>query len=246
MKLLVSVETVDEAQVACDAGCAILDIKNPREGSLGANFPWVLRDIKKRLPDMTCETSATIGDLPHKPGTAALAAYAVASMGIDYVKAGLQGSTTRAEALEMMRAVKRAVALANPKARAVAAGFADWRRFDGLSPADLVWAAREAQIGACLIDTYIKDGSTLFDHFSSSELEDFIGRCREAGILCALAGSIRAEHLPELARLDPDLIGVRGALCTDARDRRSVIDPARTREFIMLTAKATEQQARAV
>ena len=93
MKLLVSVESVEEARVAVEAGCAVLDIKNPNEGSLGANFPWVLKEIMDQFPNLECETSATVGDLPHKPGTGALAAYAVASMGLDYVKAGLYAST---------------------------------------------------------------------------------------------------------------------------------------------------------
>jgi len=39
---------------------------------------------------MNCETSATIGDLYHKPGTAALAGYSVASLGIKYVALVIQ------------------------------------------------------------------------------------------------------------------------------------------------------------
>src|SRR3990172_3448324 len=125
MKLLVSVENLEEARVAVECGCAVLDIKNPNEGSLGANFPWVLKEIMAEFPNLECETSATIGDLPHKPGTGALAAYAVASLGLDYVKAGLYASTTFEQAVEMMQAVKRATKLGNPNARAVASGFAD-------------------------------------------------------------------------------------------------------------------------
>ena len=245
MKLLVSVESVEEARVAVEAGCEVLDIKNPNEGSLGANFPWVLQEIAETFPNLACETSATVGDLPHKPGTGALAAFAVASLGLDYVKAGLHGSSTYAQAVEMMTAIQRAVRLANPRARAVAAGFADWRRFDGLSCADLVRAAVAAEVDVCLIDTAVKDGSTLFDSLAVDELAEFIGRCREAGILCAMAGSIREEHLDELARLAPDLIGVRGAICSDRRDRRSTLDPERTLAFIRATEEAVRRTRRA-
>jgi uncharacterized protein (UPF0264 family) len=245
MKLLVSVVSVEEARVAVEGGCAVLDIKNPDEGSLGANFPWVLGDIMTAFPGLHCETSATIGDLPHKPGTAALAAHCVASFGLDYVKAGLHGSASYEQAVEMMTAVKRATHQANPNSRAVAAGFADWRRFNGLSLDDLVRAARDSQVDVCLIDTAIKDGSTLFDCLSFDELAEFVGNCREAGILCALAGSIKEKHLDDLASLAPDLIGVRGALCSDQSDRRSAIDRARTEAFIQATAQAVERSIQA-
>ncbi len=243
MKLLVSVVSLEEARVAVEAGCAVLDIKNPDEGSLGANFPWVVDEIMQAFPNLACETSATIGDLPHKPGTAALAAHCVASLGLDYVKAGLLSSTSYEQALEMMRAVKRATHLANPQARAVAAGFADWRKFNGLSLTDLVRAASDSGVDVCLIDTWIKDGSTLFDNLSFDELAEFVGQCRNAGIMCALAGSIKEKHLTDLARLGPDLIGVRGALCQDQSDRRSAVDPIRTRAFIEATAEAVKRVA---
>ena len=44
MQLLVSPSTIEEAKhsVAAD----IIDVKKPSEGSLGANFPWVIREIK--------------------------------------------------------------------------------------------------------------------------------------------------------------------------------------------------------
>ena len=241
MKLLVSVESLDEARVAIEAKCAVLDIKNPNEGSLGANFPWVLSAIMDEFPSLECETSATVGDLPHKPGTGALAAYAVASLGLGYVKAGLYASTTVEEATEMMTAIRRAVRMANPEAKTVASGFADWRRFNGLSTDDLVSAAAKAQVDFVLIDTAIKDGSNLFDNMSYTELEHFVGRCREAGLGCALAGSIREEHLDDLARLGPDLTGVRGAVCSDRSNRRSVIDAERTRAFIQATEDAVRR-----
>jgi hypothetical protein len=245
MKLLVSVESLEEARVAVEARCAVLDIKNPNEGSLGANFPWVLRAIMEEFPERSCETSATVGDLPHKPGTAALAAYAVALLGLDYVKAGLYGSTTFEQAVEMMTAFRRAVRMANPRARAVAAGFADWRRFNGLSTTDLVRAARASEVDVVLVDTAIKDGSNLFDNMSFDELSEFVGMCREAKIMCALAGSIKEKHLDTLARLGPDLTGVRGALCSDQSDRRSVIDPVRARAFIEATEEAVRRAAKA-
>jgi hypothetical protein len=127
----------------------------------------------------------------------------------------------------------------------VASGFSDWRRFSGLSTTDLVRAAAASRVDVVLIDTAIKDGSNLFDNMSHDELAEFVGLCRESDLTCALAGSIKLHHLDDLARLGPDLTGVRGALCSDATDRQSLIDPVRTREFIQATAEAVAGAARA-
>jgi len=75
MRLLVSPMNIEEACAAIEGGADILDVKNPKEGSLGANFPWAIRAVVDlaagRMP-----VSATIGDLDFKPGTASLAALA--------------------------------------------------------------------------------------------------------------------------------------------------------------------------
>ena len=41
--------------------------------------------------------------------------------------------------------------------------------------------------------------------------------CREAGLLCALAGSLRASDVPRLRELAPDIVGFRGAACRGGR-----------------------------
>ena len=232
MKLLVSVQSLKEAKIAVASGCDILDIKNPAEGSLGANFPWLLKDVVDSLIDPRCETSATIGDLYHKPGTASLAGYAVASLGIKYVKAGLYDSKTYEQAVEMISSVKRAVEMANRKSFFVASGFADWRKISGLSPQDLLRAAIKAKGDVVLLDTFIKDGSNLFDNMSVIELHKFVDSCHRHGIKCALAGSIKLEHVDQLKKISPDFIGVRGAICRDQKNRKSSIDKKRTIEFV--------------
>ena len=45
MRLLVSPMNLVEAQAALDGGADIIDVKNPKEGSLGANFPWTIRAV---------------------------------------------------------------------------------------------------------------------------------------------------------------------------------------------------------
>ena len=44
MKVLVSVISLEEARTVVELGADIIDIKNPAEGSLGAQPPQVIRE----------------------------------------------------------------------------------------------------------------------------------------------------------------------------------------------------------
>jgi len=81
MRLLVSPRDVAEAKRSSAAD--IIDVKRPAEGSLGANFPWVIRAVRNLSLK---PVSAAIGDFDFKPGGAALAAYGAAHAGADYIK----------------------------------------------------------------------------------------------------------------------------------------------------------------
>lgn len=87
---------IEEARAALAGGADIIDVKNPKEGSLGANFPWAIRAVAD-LARGAAPVSATIGDLPFKPGTASLAALGAAVSGAEYVKAGLLGAKDRGQ-----------------------------------------------------------------------------------------------------------------------------------------------------
>ena len=110
MRLLVSPMNIDEARAALAGGADILDVKNPKEGSLGANFPWAIREVAD-LAAGKVPVSATIGDLDYKPGTASLAALGAAVSGADYIKAGLLGGMERQARIDVeeARQVDRAV-----------------------------------------------------------------------------------------------------------------------------------------
>src|SRR4030042_1030199 len=108
MKLLISVVDEQEAAEAIAGGADIIDVKNPKEGSLGANFPWVIKNIRNMTPD-EMHVSATLGDVPYKPGTVSLAAAGAVVSGADYIKVGLYGTKNYDEALEVMENVVKTV-----------------------------------------------------------------------------------------------------------------------------------------
>ena len=237
MKVLISPVSLEEAASIVEAGADIIDIKNVNEGSLGAQFPWHITEIVQCIHGHGITASATLGDLPYKPGTAALAAYGAAQCGVNYIKAGLHGLNTYAQAVEMMDAIRQAVRMVSNDTYVVASGYADYRRFNGLSTWDLVHAAKDTHCDVVMVDTAIKDGKTLFDALTPSELEDFVGMAKEANLLVALAGSIQADHLEELLRIQPHIIGLRGAVC-EGPSRHSKISVEKTQAFLRLVRKS--------
>jgi len=222
MKTLISPVSLQEAEIVAHSHADIIDIKNVKEGSLGAQLPLLTRKIVQMARPYGKICSATLGDLPYKPGTAALAALGLLSCGVDYIKGGLFGPKTHLEALEMIRAIVETVKTINPDIKIVASGYADWRKIDGLPPDELITAAAEGGADVVMVDTAIKDGSTLFDNMSYEEVREFIHKARKNHLMVALAGSLKESHLPELAALEPDIIGVRGAVCARG-DRHSGI-----------------------
>jgi uncharacterized protein (UPF0264 family) len=225
MKLLVSVVDVGEAREAAAAGADIVDVKNPAEGSLGAPLPAVIAGVRAAVP-AELPVSAAIGDMPNLPGTAALAALGAARSGAAFVKVGLWGVGTEAEAVGLLRAVREA----GSGAVVVAAAYADASRVAQapLAPALLPRVARAAGVGVCLLDTAVKDGDGLLDWLSRDELASLVADAHAAGLQVALAGALRAEDLPVVRATGADIAGVRSAACSDGR-RSGPLDAARVR-----------------
>ena len=215
MQLLISVTSAKEAQTAIQGGADIIDVKNPAEGALGAARVAALRDVCTLLPSEAV-ASAALGESNSAPGALALAAYGAASLGVHYVKLGLRTANPE-EAIALLQLVQSSLHLANPACALIAVGYADATEIGALSWRLLPEVAHTARIKGCLIDTALKDGRRLFDHCAEPALAGWVAECREAGLLCALAGSLGQTDLPALSRLNPDVAGFRGAACDGDR-----------------------------
>ena len=130
MKLLVSPVNVEEAKVCKLGGADIIDVKNPKEGSLGANFPWMISAVKMAAGSVP--VSATIGDFNYKPGTASLAALGAAVAGADYIKVGLYDIQTGKQAMDMLANIVRSVKGFDKNKKVVAAGYSDYGRINSI------------------------------------------------------------------------------------------------------------------
>ncbi len=215
MQLLISVTDASEARAALEGGANIIDVKNPEEGALGAAPVAALREVCALLPPSR-PSSASLGESTSQPGTLALAAYGAATLGAHYVKVGLRTANAD-EAVALLRAAQSGAHLANPACTLVAVGYADAACIGALPWMLLPEIARAVQIGGCMIDTALKDGHGLFDYCDEPALKRWLDACRRAGLLCALAGSLSTADLPAMRRLQPDVVGFRGAACRGNR-----------------------------
>ena len=213
MELLVSAINLDEAKEARLGGADILDVKNPKEGSLGANFPWVIKQISD-YANGEIIVSTTIGDVPYKPGTVSLAALGSAFSGSDYIKVGLYGTKNYDQALEVMNAVVRTIKEYDENIQVVACGYADAYRISSILPDEIPRVAKDSKSDIAMLDTYIKDGHRLTDHMNNEQLKDFVQTAHDYGLKVALAGSVNKDDINLLKELDCDIMGVRGCVCS--------------------------------
>jgi uncharacterized protein (UPF0264 family) len=242
VKVLISPQNPTEALEAIAGGADIIDVKNTKEGPLGANFPWVIKEIKQFLP-AGVELSCTLGEAPGLPGSMTLAAYGGASLGVDYVKAGLSGVKTLPKAVELLKNIVRAAKMCNPKIKVVAAGYGDYQRANSIEPMLVVEAAFLAKADLAMLDTAVKDGKNIFDFQSTPQLKAFVDAAHGHGLGAALAGSLRAQDLPVVCSLGADFAGLRGAACSNSNRDTGHITRERVSELVAIIRQASKERA---
>ena len=210
---LASVRDAAEAELAIRAGADIVDLKDPDAGALGAlpsaTIEACVRAIGGRVP-----VSATIGDLPLEETSIRAAVLATASHGVDYVKLGLFPGGDAEGALQWLAPLA-------PRIRLILVLFAD-----ALPEFDAVTLARRIGATGIMLDTVGKNGVSLPHLVAEERLRALVASARARGLAIGFAGSLRADDVPALLALGPDLLGFRGALCRGGR-RGEPLDPVR-------------------
>lgn len=227
MKLMISVTNENEASIAYTSKAQLIDIKNPAEGSLGAQNPLIIKNIVASLPS-NIEISATVGDVPYLPCTIAQAVYAVASFGVNYVKIGFKGCTNTNEAENLASTIVHSIDKINT--HIVVGCYADYEDNNILSPFEILQAVKNTGISGILIDTLEKKGKNIFDYMSVEELKKFTNTAHDYKLLVALAGSIKYEHIDTLKKIGTDISGVRGAICDG--DRMGMLNSEKIKKFL--------------
>jgi len=221
IQLLISPKTIEEAKIVISSRVDIIDCKNPDEGSLGANFPWIIKAMKDLLPKNSSQLlSATIGDFPNLPGSASLAALGAAVSGADLIKVGLKGPNNVEEGIKLMKNVVKAVRNYNKNIKVVTAGYADYARMNtSLDFLAIPTIAAESGADVAMLDTYIKDKKGLFDFLNVNQLIEFKKKANDLNLRVALAGNLTQSVLSKIRKIKPEIIGVRSMVC-EGHDRK--------------------------
>jgi len=201
-KWLASVQSLEEAQVLSSVLPDILDIKNPSKGALGALSSGEVTSIVSYIAGR-CKISATVGDLPMQASQLNVAMTAMAETGVDYVKVGLFPDSGLLDCLEQMTATIKTL-----QVPVIAVLFADkWPQ------QDVIPLLKDAGFYGVMVDTAVKDGKHLLEHWQSLQLTAFVESARQQNLACGLAGALRLEDIFTLQQFGADYLGFRSALC---------------------------------
>lgn len=212
-----SVRNSDEARAALEGGAQIIDVKEPRNGSLGkaedATIEQIIQTV--RSLDENCPVSVALGELydwlesPSRPRL---------PCGVAYVKLGFsrcQSVENWRDQWSKFRQRLREGSSASPNWVAVL--YADWQSAESPPPQEILDAVTENPCSAVLIDTFHKTGRSLVEILSPDELLAIAERVHQLDLPFAVAGSLRVEDLPQIQPLAPQIVAIRSAACRDGQ-----------------------------
>lgn len=225
-RLLVSVRSAAEAESALRGGASLIDVKEPRRGSLGRAEDAIIAEVVHRVAGRR-PVSAAFGEWRDVRG----GMLPIVPSSLAYGKWGLAGCRGHSAWQMEMSAAMRRLSEQSPNYRAVAAAYADWRRAKSPPLEEVCAFAIEHAAGALLLDTWRKDGATLLDWLTRDEIEHLCQDCRAARLPIALAGSLGFEEIRTLLPMRPDWFAVRGAVCHRGR-RGAAIEEGRVRQLV--------------
>lgn len=224
-ELLVSVRDVAEAEAAFAAGARWLDLKDPSRGALGAVSPETLAEVSATFPEgaFTCAGGELAQD---EAGPLLEMLLRLQPKAIRYFKVGLAGCSAREDWTERWRSLVSRLPSGTLPA---AVHYADAAACEAPHWREVLAAGMEVGCRVLLLDTFVKDGRSLFDHLPPEALAEPVAAAQARGWRVALAGSLRPEHFAAALAFRPGWAAVRGAVCERGRDR---LDPARCREVV--------------
>lgn len=213
-RLLVSVMNAAEASEAVENGADLIDVKDPRNGSLGAADPRQWNEIRQAVAGRV-PLSAAHGELRENN----VEELARCSNDLSFAKVGLKGCTNPPAydwPIEWHSWRRQLPKQTTP----VMVVYADWRDCGAPSPQELLNCVKGFAIPFVLVDTCDKSTGTLREHCSDEQLVRFITAVHELKAKVVLAGSLQLRDLPELLPMAPDFFAVRGAVCRGSRAGR--------------------------
>lgn len=214
MKLLVSVSSADEAEIALLAGADVIDAKDPLTGALGAVALDVFADIRAAVGER-CPVSAALGDVTDVADAERLVS-SFEKRGAQILKLGFAGVTARARVARVLEAAVNCC----DGASVVAVAYADASAVGSIDANDLIDVAARAGVKGVLVDTADKTSPGLTTLWDDDDLSSWVARVHERELFAAVAGKLQARDLLRVAESGADVAGVRGAACAGGRNGR--------------------------
>jgi uncharacterized protein (UPF0264 family) len=225
-RLLVSVRDAFEAQVALQLDVGLLDVKEPRHGSLGRAAPRVVQQVveaARGLPRPT-PVSMALGELVEWTEHSDLAAEI--PPGVAYAKLGLAGF---ARVPDWHTHWAQALGRFPRDTGRVAVVYLDRETANSPPAAEIIRQASRHRCAAVLFDTYDKSQGDLWTHVAPARLARWLRLARSHDLLTVVGGSLRQGMVGSVLRLKPDYVAVRGGVC--AGDRAESICPEQLSRF---------------
>lgn len=208
----------EDARAAVEGGAKFISVKNLEEGSLGANLPSVIRDVRKTVP-RKINVGAALGDFHERmAGTAAQAAVgAIESGATHHVTVGLYRVTSKEETSRLIKDLGEETKKRYPSVLTAIGVYADHEELGTINPWEALELLRGSKIDAVAVDVQLYTKHHLFNYMSPPELQRFVGRAHFYHLKTILLGSLSEEDVPALIEIGTDLIGVRGSVCYGGR-----------------------------
>jgi uncharacterized protein (UPF0264 family) len=210
MQVLVSVNSVAEAQLVLSAGVPLIDLKDTSHGALAAltlDLSTAIVDVVHQYRQQSAATgiviSATVGDHCEAVEDLMHMITSRLQIGVEVIKLpetiwgdpGYQPliATLLGQGHKLIAVLKPASLLADEL------------------PARVQWLAQQHYWGV-MVDTTQKS-KALVDIVPFAALADFVQAAKSVQLFVGLAGGLSLAHIETLARLQPDYLGFRSGLC---------------------------------
>ena len=231
--LLVSVRSPEEASAAIRGGADILDVKEPRRGSLGMADIEVIAAIARQLADSNHDQTPRATFIPLSVALGEVHDWRDARSipplpeSVTFAKLGLSHLAPHNNwSDEWLRVRHSFEERRTARLNWVAVAYADADAATSPPIDDVLTAAIDTNCSGLLIDTFTKTGLTLTDCCDLTSLAQLAERCHSAGLFLALAGRLTRESLPTLSRIPADVFAIRSAACEAATREGRVTEPA--------------------
>jgi uncharacterized protein (UPF0264 family) len=227
-KLLVSVRSAREAEIALIAGVDLIDVKEPVNGPLGAAAVDVIAQVMC-VVDRRRPLSVALGELVDNGAQySARVTEQCWREPPTFAKIGLAHCGARPG---WQREFEAALSVLPDETRRVAVAYADFEAAASPTPNEILLAGKSLGCRAALLDTFDKRGPGLLRLWSAPEIAQWIHSVREAGMQAVVAGQLSIADCTAIASYKPDYVAVRGAACWP--DRCGQIDARRIAQLCL-------------